>query len=257
MPEIQIGDTTARPIATESEFDPVVGPRSFDTWEGSEEDLKAQAQLFMASGLLARVYPYQGPLYRMRVSFPDGQSGGEPPVFDTWERSEESAQEDIRSNPLVIYQAKLAAGSDDLGVGELNKWYKEAKENIKNGVWVVYANTARQAFSELLSRGTDAHEVDRHILRRRRLLHLNKLAQSEVLAVARIYSTQKLREIFEVPDAVGVKLPVEGPTTPSNTRWGWKRRHGNSVATPALNKTEETTEFVFAAWSTLLYEHIF
>lgn len=257
MPETNIGDTTAHPIATDYEFDPVTGAQAFDLWEGSEEDLIAQGQIFQAQGFKARVYQHDGPVYRMRVFFPDPNNGEEPPPFDTWERVEEMAQEDIRNNPVVVAAAVSAAGGDPLlGVAELNKWYKEAKDNLKNGVGVVYANPARQAFSELIYRGTEAHEVTRVILRRRRLIRLSLMAQSEVLPVARIYSTASLIAAFAVPNAVADALPDNPASTPSNTAWGWKRRPSSSVATPALNKCEEVTEFVFAAWSTLLYEHV-
>ena len=253
---IKIGDTTARIIAEEREFDPVIGDRTVQTWEGDEEDLQAQATLFRQQGFRARVYQYGGPVYRMQVSLPDDGGGtGTPPQVDTWERITETAQEDIRNNPLLV-AAVTATVPDNLKSAAMNAFYKDFKQKIRDGNnQVTFGEPALQAFFDLLSRGTDAHEVRRTVLRRRRSLPLTYLAQSEVLAVERIYSTAALVNAYQVPQAIASKLPVAGDITPSNTAWGWKERADTSTITGL--KVEELKEFVFAAWSTALYQHIF
>ena len=47
----RIGDTTARPIGMEREFDPEHGIRTTEIWEGEEDDLNSQAAIFQAGGL--------------------------------------------------------------------------------------------------------------------------------------------------------------------------------------------------------------
>ena len=109
---IHIGDTTAREISRECIFDPVNGPTTVSLWEGSEEDLTAQAQLFNAQGFRAQVFPHEGPVYRMRVAMPD-ENPNSPPV-DTWERDTATVPDILKSSAvgpaLQAFEMKIFSG---------------------------------------------------------------------------------------------------------------------------------------------------
>ena len=255
MAERKGGDTTLRELQPGYEGDPVYGLRVIRRFEGPKDDIVSQGQIFMAGGFTVSMEPVAGSWYRLYVRAPNAQEPNQPPV-DTWERTVERVQEDIRNNPKVIAAAVAAAGGDPgAGVSELNKWHKEAKELIKSGTGLVYANPDRQAFFELMSRGAEAFLVRRIIARRRRIIASNVPAQSDVNAVEEFYSTAKLIEIFAIPPDVASKLPVGG-NAPSNTAWGWMERMDTSITTPAYAQTEEIKDWVFSAHSTFLYDYI-
>jgi hypothetical protein len=256
--EVNIGDTTAREIGTEIELDPVLGERRVAMWEGTEDDLVAQGHLFMAEGLRSTITPFNGPISRMRVFLPDsnGGGGGGATYVDSWSRRTSMVQEDIRNNPRGIALIALEAGVTAADAAwTINSWYKDAKDKIKAGLQIVYAGTQRQAFFELLSRGADAYLTRRIVLRRTRHIFGNQVAESSVNAVEQFYSTAKLRALYDVPNVIGNKLPVAGADTPQNTAWGWME-HTEDSEVDYYNRAVETKDWIFAAWSTFLYEYV-
>lgn len=258
MNVIEIGDCTLQEVSTERIFDPVTGPAVISIFEGSEDDCTTTGAIYQQAGFRSHVFQYNGPVYRLRVSIPEGNDGTPAPNTDRWERFTETAQEDIRNNPRLVAAILTEVSPAGSTAAMINGLYKDFKDQIKAGNKNAnYGATNVQAFFELLSRGAEAHEVRRVILRRRRTIALRFLAQSEVLAVERIYSTSALISAFAIPNAIASKLPVQGDATPTNTAWGWKERSDDSMILAASSIVEETKEFVFAAWSTLLYQHIF
>jgi hypothetical protein len=256
MAIIRVGDTTARVVEERREFDPVAGNTTTQVWEGDEDDLIPQGQLFRAAGYRVSIYQINGPVYRMLVSMPDMADGSPDAVTDTWERVEEMATIDLRNNPILIKTILTTVTPAKSASSLINKLYTEIRTKLKDGVEFSYDNTAIQAMADLIGRGAEAYEHRRVVLRRRRSVHISKIAQSNVTALEKIYTTPKLIELFEVPPAVAAKLPPDPPpeNTPSNTIWGWRERGATSTLTIGSVKAEEVNEFVFAALSTLLYE---
>lgn len=255
---LAIGNSTARVVSIETVFDPNTGEQQIENWEGSEEALISLARnTVIPSGGKCRIRQSNGPIYTMGVSYGEVQSGGttETPI-DRWERVTEYIQEDLRNNPNIIAAAGTAA--------TLNKWVQDVKAALKSNLTLhqFYATeedptptVADQQIMiyELYSRGTEAHEIKRFVLRLRRTISVNFANRSIANALERIYTTSTLISEFGIPPEVSGTLPADPASSPANTAWSWKQRQDNSVFLPGLNKIEESKDWVFAAWSTLLY----
>lgn len=124
---------------------------------------------------------------------------------------------------------------------------------MRDGIEFVYSDPDEQALFELFSRGAEAYESPRFVVTRSRVIPVGYAQPAEVSATELIYTTGQLIATFGVPQGFRQKLPITGPTTPSNTMWGWRVRANDSQFHPSVNKVEERMEWAFAAWSTLLY----
>lgn len=258
----KVGDTTPRELQPAWSNDPQYGLRKILRFEGFEEDLLTLSEEFRAVGYQSEIEPIESTWCRLRVLVPNAQEGNQAPV-DTWERLTELVQDDIRSDPKVIGLIIQATGDTPANAAYLiNALYKDSKEKIKAGTNPNYNNppsqygAIAQAFFELLSRGADAFLQRRVILRRRRVIPGNQVLQSTVNSVEKFYSTAALVRAFGVPGAIAEKLPIAGDVTPNNTAWGWMERQDTSIITPVFNQAEEVKDWVFAAWSTLLYDYV-
>lgn len=254
MAEKQTGDTTLRELRPAYEGDPVYGLRIVRRFEGPHDDAVAQGQLFILAGSTISIDPVPPNRAILYVRTPNPQEPNQPPV-DTWERTTELVQEDIRNNARLIASITSTV-PDPLKSSAINAYYKDFKQKIRDGG--PYQNTVPelQAMFDLMSQGADAFLVRRIVLRRRRIIPSNVPAQSDVSALERFYSTARLIDTFSVPQDVASKLPVTSTPAPSNTQWGWMERMDTSIVTPAYAQTEEVKDWVFAAWSTLLYDYI-
>jgi hypothetical protein len=258
MGAIGIGNSTAKIVSVETVFDPNLGEQQIENWEGSEEALISIARnTVIPSGGKCRVSQGDGPIYRMAVSYGEVQSGGttETPI-DRWERVTEYIQEDLRQNPNVIAAAGTAK--------TLNKWVQDVKAALRANLELseFYATEddpnptiadEQNLLYELYSRGTEAHEIKRFVLRLRRTISVNFVGRSVADPIEKVYITPTLISLFNVPPEVAGTLPANPPTSPAHTAWAWKQRQDNSVFLPGLNKIEESKDWVFAAWSTFLY----
>lgn len=253
-----VGITSARVVSIETVFDPQIGEQQIENWEGSEEALITIARnTVLPSGGKCRIQQMDGPIYRMGVSYGEVQGGGtvETPV-DRWERVTEYIQEDLRNNPNVIAAAGTAK--------TLNKWVTDVKAALKANLTLqeFYATESDPTptvadeqilLYELYSRGTEAHELKRFVLRLRRTISVNFVGRSVADPIEKVYKTGRLISTFGIPTQVADTLPNDPPTSPAHTAWAWKQRQDNSVFLPGLNKIEESKDWVFAAWSTFLY----
>lgn len=253
-----IGNGTARIVSYETVFDPQLGEQQIENWEGSEDALITVGRnQITPSGGKWRVQQHDGPIYRMAVNYGEVQSSGviEQPI-DRWERVTEYIQEDLRNNPNVIALAGDAY--------TLNKWIKDVKAALKLNLTLdqyygdedfdpIFASDEQIKLYELYARGTESHEIKRFVLRLRRTISVKYAARSVASAVENIYSTGALIANFGIPPEIANTLPANPATPPANTAWSWKQRQDNSVFLPGLNKIEESKDWVFASWSTLLY----
>jgi hypothetical protein len=139
---------------------------------------------------------------------------------------------------------------------------QEIKEAIKEGVSTLaqfnseYGNPdpIQVSLYRLYARGAEASEEKRFVLRRRRTIPVEFAAPATVRAVELVYTTPKLITEFDVPASVIPLLPPDPGFQPADTLWGWRERANTSDFQPSINKVEEVMEWVFAAWSTILYE---
>jgi hypothetical protein len=257
-----VGNNSARIIGTDTVFDPNLGEQLVEIWEGTEIALATEARTrILPFGGKAKISQVDGPIYKMTVTWGDPPANaGEPEVpVERWERVTEYVQEDLRNNPRVIAAASTAE--------TLNRWVNAIKAALKaNQTLTQYYTSAsdpnpvidpaQEMIYQLYARGASSHEVKRTVLRVRRTFSVQYALRYNVDAVERIYTTAALRAAFGIPAPIAIHLPPDPALTPANTVWSWKQRQDNSVFLPGLNKIEESRDWVFAAWSTLLYELI-
>lgn len=284
----QQGSNTARKISVERVYDPNVGPVTVETWEGDEDALTTQAAQATkpvdgttdTAGIRARVYQFEGPIFRMTKTIPDAGADAATDAQDRWERVTEYVQEDLRSNPKVIQAAggsrtlqlwvsaiKAALGSKPVPL-TLTEYYQLVFPDETTGTATLtpdgesftlsdftttVADEEEQIY-DLYARGAEAHEIKRFVVRRRRTFSPDFAAKSLCNALEKIYTTSALIRAFAIPDVFAALLPADPGFVPTGTAWAWKERQDNLVYSPATNKIEETKDWVFAAWSTLLYE---
>jgi hypothetical protein len=244
---IKIGATSARVVFAERTWDPATGPSTRLTYEGSEDELNALAAAFMLAHNRAQVLPFNGPVYRMVVSFGDAQDGGAETPLDKWDIDTEWAELPIWSNPKVIQ----SAGSDDA----LHTWRIDIEAALANTTLpskTGFVDDKLALYIEV-TRGTRAHESKRPILNRVRTISANYAGQIVIEAVESVYTTAKLLTTFAIPTAIANRLPADPAFVPSGRAWAWKERRETSEFIFALNKVEEVKDWIFAPWSTLLF----
>jgi hypothetical protein len=243
------GDTGLRLVSEERVFDEKTGFQTVATYEGLKPAVdSAMGLMSLIQGLKMSSRQVQGPWYRLTITFAGTIEGTDDPPVDTWSRVVEFVQEDIRSNPNVI-----ALAGDDAGV--LALWVKEIKEALKEGEPLDASAEADQVkIYRLYARGAEAHEQKRIVVRRRRVIPVQFAEPEPVRAVEVIYTTEQLITQFGVPVAFQELLPEDPDFAPADTIWGWRERTNATDFVPSINKTEETMEWVFAAWSTVLYD---
>lgn len=248
---VNVGNNNARLMSSAPNFDPELGWSSTQTWEGSEEALKAVMGQFAARGFRCRAYPYNGPVWRAEFTVsPDPGESGLPEVTDQWDFDTEFAQELIWNNPRV---RALAVGSTTLSL-----WKKEIKKAIDDGLTdekFLEKGPSDEEFSlfKTVNLGGEAWEFRRITLRRRRTLPLNSAQGTRLNAVERIYSTPALIDLVGIPSSIAQRLPPTPVDVPDFFAWSWKLRRDSSEFIPQLNKASETKEWVFAPWSEVAY----
>lgn len=252
MAIVKVGNTNLTVVNIDRDFDPQTGWRVVFTYQGFQDPCNAQAALSATQGAKTSVRQFQGPVYRATISWGNSQDGSAEVPVDRWERVTEYVQEPLANNPNII----AAAGAD----GKiLSKWLKEIRKDLDSDVpqgLDATASDSQRAVYDLMSRGVQAHEVKRFVLRRRRTISLFYADVAVPNAVENIYSTAKLAQVFGIPNVIFAKLPATPASAPSNTVWSWKERADDSQYTPAYNKSEEVKDWVFAAWSTVVYNLI-
>jgi hypothetical protein len=244
------GDTGLRLVSEERVFDEQFGFQTIATYEGLKASVdSAMGLMSLISGLRMKSQQFQGPWYRLTLSFAGTGDGSEEAPVDTWSRVTEFVQEDIRNNRYVVESAS------DLQT--LAKWVKEIKEELKEADGTIPAgwSAAQRDIYKEYARGADSHEVRRTVIRRRRIIPIEFATPTLVQAIEPIYTRSALITTFEIPAEAQVLIPASPAILPpDNTAWAWKERGNTSDFVPSINKVEEVVEWTFAAWSLLLYD---
>src|SRR4051794_31817717 len=99
MPDpLLIGDTSVKIIDIQREFDPQHGYTTTITWEGEEEALNG---MLRAVGGRARVFQYNGPVYRLSSKYGDAQDGSVEVPIDNWEIDGDYAEAPFWESPKL------------------------------------------------------------------------------------------------------------------------------------------------------------
>lgn len=272
MPSKVTGSNVAVRSGWEQQFDPASGWKTVETWNGSKTQIAAIIQSFIDNGAATSV-KNSGALWTLTVTWSldyskdtDKQAGAPPlaeETLDTWDVDVEWAQVDVRSSPKIItylggeYQVattfKLVDSAIKAGLS-IDGYYR----NVVNTSTTIQpaVSPKEEAIYRLRSRGVTTIEEKRPTLTRKRTYTSQYTTPIQINAVEVIYTTSALISLFSVPNIIQQKLPVTPAVTQAEAAWGWKLRKQSGTFTVARNKIEETMDFVFAQWSTLIYDFV-
>ena len=268
MPSKVTGSQDAVRSSWEQQFDPATGWKTVETWNGSKSQIAAAVEKFHNSGAATSV-KNSGALWTLTVTWSldysneSGKQAGAPPAteapLDTWDVDVELADVDVRASPKVI-----AFLGDEYKVAVA---FKQVDAAIKAGLSIdkyldsisissIIPIDKLEVIYRLRARGVTTLTEKRPILTRKRTYTSAYTTPIQINAVEVIYTTSALITEFKVPNIIQQKLPATPPVTQAEAAWGWKQRKQSGTFTVARNKIEETMDFVFAQWSTLLYDFI-
>jgi len=270
MPSKVTGSNVAVRSGWEQQFDPASGWKTVETWNGSKSQIAAIIQGFRDNGAATSV-KNSGALWTLTVtwSLEYGQDTNKQPYappatevpLDTWDVDVELADVDVRASPKII---TYLGGESQVAIT-----FKEVDAAIKAGqsLTAYYLSTGinpstiqqlekNELIYRLRSRGVTTLTEKRPILTRKRTYTSAYTTPIQINAVEVIYTTSALITEFKVPNIIQQKLPATPLVTQAEAAWGWKQRKQSGTFTVARNKIEETMDFVFAQWSTLLYDFI-
>lgn len=120
-------------------------------------------------------------------------------------------------------------------------------------------STALLNIYKLLLLGADSYEIERLVVTRSRTFSINYASRVTMLETPRVYSTSAFFTAENVPSVIRTQLAnmvdVSDWSKPDNAQWAWKVRQDRSEIS-SNGKVEEVRDWVFAPWSTLLYEYV-
>lgn len=248
MPEITVGDTTPQIVSQRWIFDPQTGDQLEQIWEGDQASMAALgAELRLLDNVRCECSQHNGPAYRLRALYGNLNDGSSNDAVSQFEVVTEPVQLDLRNHPNVIAAATTTT--------TLALWWKQVKEAVEAGVPLSgTVDPSHQSLYNLVAAGVEAYEVNRLVLRQRITHSISNTQPFVLLAIERVYSTTALAG-FGIPGGLLALLP-QPPAAQANSLWGWRLRTQNTTIIPSQSRAESVREWVFASWSTLLYEHI-
>ena len=268
MPSKVTGSSVAVRSGWEQQFDPASGWKTVETWNGSKAQIGAIIQSFRDNGAATSV-KNSGALWTLTATWSldyskdtDKQAGAPPlaeETLDTWDVDVEWAQVDVRSSPKLIaylegeYQVAVAFKQVDAAI-KAGLSIEKYLESISKSSIIPLVKL--EVIYRLRSRGVTTVEEKRPTLTRKRTYTSQYTAPIQINAVEVIYTPSALISLFSVPNIIQQKLPVTPAVTQAEAAWGWKLRKQSGTFTVARNKIEETMDFVFAQWSTLIYDFV-
>jgi hypothetical protein len=240
----------AGPIRTRSEitFDPVLGDGVMEWWKGPKQAILGMARYFKEQGYRCTARS-AGPLWEFQIFI--GKSDSDEAAQDRWTFDKDFPQISIFALPWVAAEAAKYVSK-----AQYRKDLEDAVKNGKDNPLDVTQFPLSIGVYEDLSRGTEAYEVERVILRRTRTYSFTFPDKIVLQPLPVVYSEKTLVATFKIPASIQAQMPdppADVTLTPSGTRWAWKTRHDSCDEIPYLNKFQEIKEWVFAAWSTHLY----
>lgn len=188
-----------------------------------------------------------------------------PDVFaDKWEIDKEVLEKDIMYHPVF---ALLSPGA----FAEIRRWRQDPTGSdmfLTPGVPITTLQgsdgktsqlmlspndlTPMGQLKELVLRGTEAFQIATLIAKRTRQLSVPMPPTLDLSEQTQFYSTTRFTSNENVP-ALG--LPTNPYSPPTDTQWGWLPRLRNRSYV-SRGFMEEHSDWVFAAWSTILYTYV-
>lgn len=243
------------------------GESYFEVWRGTRAQALAKASALRLAGFRVQRRKWSGPGYQVTGTISlapvaGGGSGSETPV-DRWRITTQLAQLDMRSNPKLL-AAFRAFVAEEYIESQLNINIQTADNLLASGGSVndvgpssppnPAADALGRKLFNLRARGTQSYELKRPVLTRIRTVSTNYANQFIMEAQPKVYTTAALIRDFGLPATIQQRLPATPNEAPSDTVWAWLWQQQDSDTIPSLGRVEEMDSWVFAAWSTVLYD---
>lgn len=243
-------------------YDPVNGDQLREVWTGTFAALTQLANALKASGVRCSVSQEAGRciLTALFASISKDEAAASV-VDDRYEIATDFIQESIYANPSVIAAATALNPSNPM---EVVAYWRQGIEEALTGAATGgpklpsetgFTNSTLIALYQLALRGALAYEIERPVLSRVRTIPIAYSAQVVLDALPKVYSLATLASTFTLPSAIVARLPASPTTAPPNTAWAWKKRRDASEFSSS-GKVVEVKDWVFALWSTVLYEYV-
>jgi hypothetical protein len=272
------GNANAVRSGWDQQFDPASGWVTVETWKGTKAQIAAIAPIFRGAGAKTGV-SNDGALWTLVATWsvelsenlnsatPAGAKYvGEVPT-ETWNVNIELVQVDLRGAAGV--RALFANATKE----ERDEWIADAfslaEDAIKARETPVEYLASRvlppipdsylldyMKIYRLKVRGVNAIEEKRPILSRNRSYSAIYEDPIQVYGADVIYTTAKLIRQFDVPPLIQRKLPANPPVTLTEARWGWKQRRQDGSYDASRGRIQESSDWVFAQWSDVIYSFL-
>jgi hypothetical protein len=275
-------------VSSEETYDVVNGFSTRLTYKGTEEGLRAFANAYNSNGYTATLSQREG-RWELVVHMGGTLAGGTPEQnatpTDKWTISRDYATESLWANAKLLKWASLLTNLTEFpGRMTTEDVISDVRRACENGVKgqkrVTRGNgTTTEDVYEPFTNGVllpgetgfpaggltdrvyrqyvlgmETYEIERLALSRVRTYPISYLQRIQLEAVPIVYTTNQMADpdIWAVPEAIYTKLPVDPTQKPPNTIWAWKMRR-NNMDVRWDGRTEEVTDWVYAAWSTLTH----
>lgn len=220
------------------------------TYKGRAVEIYAQEANLRATGW-ATYIAQEGAIHTLTATF-GGQADEVENPSEQWSWNTEQISRDIFSHPVVAAEAMT--------------YVSPRPAQYRNDIEQAVANSepcpmsepnfpAAQKVYELISRGITGYEVEFFVLRRQRNYSNVYPSRQQMDANSKLYTTSKLIDLFGVPNIVQAALPATPSVVYNGAAWTWRRRDF-SAEFDGANRITETVSWVFANWSTALYEYV-
>lgn len=235
-------------VRTRRIIDSAAGNAWEQEWAGSMSGIASLAESLLAAGARIRDESSNGVGRLVAIYSADPNDPSSEEAVDRYEFEMEPVQVSIFNHPAVALESDRYESA--------SKYKTDIEEAVSAGTTLTLDETeypyAHEVF-RLLSRGVESYELKRPVLSRVRTFSPSFSGRVVLSAIETVYTTSALVREFGLPASVANQLPVDPPEVPAGTVWAWKLRGDRSTYVPAQNRVEETRDWVFAAWSTLLY----
>lgn len=258
---VQVGNVNSRLVRTESNFDPQSGRTFTLIYEGDETSIKKQEANFVADGYRTWISQIEGAKWQLRVNQPDTETTPDEAV-DRYEIATEYVSESIWGNPKIV-KLFLNPG-ESITASVLYERIAESRKNIESAIDSGKAPTLGTGLTlnetkvmKLVMMSTDSYETERFVLKRTRTIAYESANRAVIQKVPRIYTSTSLVGAFGIPDGISNLISnIAGAldAAPEYMAWGWKQRQNTQTFLSNTSKVEEVQDWVFALWSTLLYD---
>lgn len=276
MASVVTGNLTAVRLGWDQQFDPNSGWITVETWQGTKSQVGVIAPLFRGAGAKTKV-SNSGALWTLEATWTVEYSAGmdstvpagTAPIAaevpqENWNVTIELVQVDLRSSPALL---ALFGGNTTLAQETLSSAIQLSDDAIKvslnlpdylasKGLPAVFLTPAHFQVYRLRAAGVVAVEEKRPTLSRQRSYSPAYATPLQVSGIDVVYYSQTLIDNFEIPVLVQGRMPATPVLTRVEAAWGWKQRRQDSAYSYGKNKIEESSDWVFAQWSTVLYNFI-